>query len=49
LEFEDFPLGYEARPVTSPLGLEYLWGQRENKDGESGTAERLLFSSKFDF
>lgn len=31
------------------LGVEYLWGQREDKDGESGTANRFLFSSKFDF
>ena len=31
------------------LGVEYLWGQRTNKDGESGTANRFLFSSKFEF
>ena len=31
------------------LGLEYLWGQRENKDGESGTDNRFLFSSKVAF
>jgi len=31
------------------LGAEYLWGQRKDKDGESGTASRFLFSSRFDF
>ena len=31
------------------LGIEYLRGNRENKDGESGTANRFLFSSRFDF
>jgi hypothetical protein len=31
------------------LGLEYLWGRRENKDGASGTANRFLFSSKVTF
>ena len=31
------------------LGVEYLWGQRENKDGEDGTDNRFLFSSRFDF
>jgi hypothetical protein len=35
------------KPVT--LGVEYLWGRRENKDGASGTANRYLFSSRFDF
>jgi hypothetical protein len=31
------------------FGLEYLWGRRENKDGEDGTGSRFLFSSKFAF
>lgn len=31
------------------LGVEYLWGRRENKDGDAGTSNRLLFSSRFDF
>jgi len=31
------------------LGVEYLWGRRENVDGASGTSNRLLFSSRFDF
>ena len=31
------------------FGAEYLWGQRENEDGASGTASRFLFSSRFDF
>ena len=34
---------------TTTLGVEYLWGQRENKDGEDGTDNRFLFSSRFDF
>jgi hypothetical protein len=34
---------------TITLGVEYLWGERENKDGASGTANRILFSSRFDF
>ena len=31
------------------LGVEYLWGRRENVDGASGTSNRLLFSSRLDF
>ena len=31
------------------LGVEYLWGKRKNVDGASGTSNRLLFSSRFDF
>jgi len=31
------------------LGVEYLWGRRENKDGGAGTSNRILFSSRFDF
>ena len=31
------------------LGFEYLWGQRENIDGASGTSNRFLFSSRLDF
>jgi hypothetical protein len=34
---------------TTTIGAEYLWGRRENKDGASGTGNRLLFSSRFDF
>ncbi|MBW1970305.1 MAG: hypothetical protein JRI82_12560 [Deltaproteobacteria bacterium] len=35
------------KPVD--LGVEYLWGRRENKDGASGTSNRLLFTSKVKF
>ena len=31
------------------LGTEYLWGQRKNVDGASGTSNRFLFSSRYDF
>jgi len=31
------------------VGVEYLWGRRENKDGAAGTSNRYLFSSRFDF
>lgn len=31
------------------IGAEYLWGRRENKDDASGTGNRFLFSSRFDF
>jgi hypothetical protein len=31
------------------LGVEYLWGRRENVDGAKGTSNRLLFSSRRDF
>ena len=31
------------------LGVEYLWGRRENVDGASGTSNRYLFSSRLDF
>jgi len=31
------------------LGVEYLWGRRENKDGASGTSNRFLFTSKVKF
>jgi nucleoside-specific outer membrane channel protein Tsx len=31
------------------LGGEYLWGRSENKDGASGTNNRILFSSRFDY
>ncbi len=34
---------------TTTFGVEYLWGRRENKDGASGTANRLLFSSAYNF
>jgi hypothetical protein len=34
---------------STTLGVEYLWGRRENKDGASGTTNRLLFSSKHVF
>jgi hypothetical protein len=30
-------------------GIEYLWGERENENGEAGTSNRLLMSSKFEF
>ena len=31
------------------FGLEYLYGRRENVDGNSGNASRVLFSTKFEF
>jgi hypothetical protein len=34
---------------STTFGVEYLWGRRENKDGESGTSNRLIFSSKYVF
>jgi hypothetical protein len=34
---------------TVTLGVEYLWGRRENQDGSSGTANRVLLSSKMIF
>lgn len=34
---------------TVNFGVEYLWGRRENKDGEAGSDNRLLFSSRFEF
>ncbi len=34
-------------PLT--FGAEWLWGQREDRDGASGTDNRFLASSKFDF
>jgi NAD(P)-dependent dehydrogenase (short-subunit alcohol dehydrogenase family) len=38
-----------APSKTTTIGAEYLWGRRENKDGASGTANRFLSSSRFDF
>jgi len=35
------------KPVT--FGAEWLWGKRENRDGATGTDNRFLVSSKFDF
>jgi hypothetical protein len=31
------------------LGVEYLWGRRENEDGASGTDNRFIFSSRVNF
>ena len=31
------------------LGTEYIWGQRENKDGATGEARQLQFRSRFKF
>jgi len=31
------------------LGFEYLWGRREDENGESGTTSRFLLSSKYQF
>ena len=30
-------------------GLEYYWGERENKDGQTGHANRLMFTVNFGF
>ncbi len=35
--------------ATTTFGIEYLWGERENEDGESGTTNRYLLSSKIQF
>ncbi len=34
---------------TVSVGVEYMWGRRENKDGADGTAQRLQFMTKFVF
>jgi hypothetical protein len=31
------------------VGLEYYWGQRKNKDGQTGSASRLMLSVKYPF
>ena len=31
------------------IGLEYYWGERENKDGQTGHANRIMFSVNFGF
>ena len=31
------------------IGAEYLWGQRDNKNGATGTARRMQLSTKFTF
>jgi len=31
------------------IGLEYYWGERENKDGQTGHASRLMFAVNFGF
>lgn len=35
--------------ATTKFGFEYLWGEREEEDGESGTTNRFLLSSMFQF
>jgi len=35
--------------TNSQFGVEYLYGRRENIDGNSGDGDRLLLSSKFNF
>ncbi len=34
---------------TATFGFEYLWGRREEEDGESGTSSRYLFTTKLLF
>ena len=34
---------------NTAIGVEYLWGRRENKDGASGTSNRFIFSSRVNF
>jgi len=37
-------------PVTRvDVGAEFLWGQRENKDGTDGTARQLQIGAKYRF
>lgn len=31
------------------VGLEYYWGERSNKDGQTGSANRLLIGVNFGF
>ena len=31
------------------MGLEYLWGQRINKDKSKGTATQMQFSARYNF
>jgi hypothetical protein len=31
------------------IGAEYLWGQRDNKNGDVGTARRIQVSTKYLF
>jgi len=31
------------------VGVEYYWGERENKDGQSGDARRVMVSALFGF
>jgi hypothetical protein len=31
------------------LGIEYLWGERKNLDGERGNAKRLNASAQYNF
>ena len=32
--------------ATTRFGFEYLWGRRQDQDGESGTSNRFLLSSR---
>jgi hypothetical protein len=34
---------------SADIGIEYLWGRRQDKNGESGTGSRFLFHSKVKF
>ncbi len=34
-----------VKPID--IGIEYIWGQRENKNGQTGHASRLMFSVKW--
>lgn len=34
---------------TTKLGIEYLWGERENEDGSTGDANRFILSSMITF
>ena len=34
---------------TVRFGIEYLWGERVNKNGDSGTANRINFLAKYSF
>ena len=31
------------------LGLEFLWGERKNRDGSKGTASQLQFAARYSF
>jgi hypothetical protein len=35
--------------AATDFGVEWLWGQRVDEDGESGTANRIQFTARYTF